>query len=78
LKHKRRSNVFAAVAVAFALAALVVGFAAFEANKDRWHQGPTLLVISPGHGLHEMDLLLLGLALALAVLGCMSAWRSKR
>jgi hypothetical protein len=60
------------------MAAVIAGFAAIQANKDRWHEGPTLLVLSSGHGLHEMDFLLLGVALLFAALGCVSAWRSKR
>jgi S-adenosylmethionine:tRNA-ribosyltransferase-isomerase (queuine synthetase) len=57
-------------------AALIV--IAFRANELRWHQGPTIIVITPTHGLHEMDVLLLGLVLASALIALISAVIARR
>jgi len=66
----------------FAYSCLVLsalfGVLSYRANENRWHEGPTLVIFSPGHGLHEMDAVLISAAIIFAVAGVIAALLAKR
>lgn len=66
------------VCVGATLSTAVFGVAAYRANEDRWHQGPTVFTFSSTHGLHEMDVLLLGAAVTSAVIALIAALIARR
>jgi len=74
----RRSSLLNAASALFLTIALVIGAIGVRANDLRWHQGPVVIKLSPTHGLHEMDVFLLGLALASALIALIAAVIAKR
>lgn len=74
----RRGNLARLVALIAATVAFGCGLLAYRANEDRWREGPTIVVISPTHGVHEMDVLLLGAALSSAMIALIALLIAKR
>jgi len=69
-----------ALAISFlaGLTATTFGVVAVRANEVRWHQGPTVLVLSPTHGLHKLDVLLLGAAMISAMVALIASIIARR
>ena len=53
---------FAAIAFVAGLSATTFAAFALRANAERWHEGPTVVVLTANHGLHETDVVLLAAA----------------
>jgi len=78
MDRRRRSTIFAAIAVLFLTASLFLGAIAAQANDHRWRQGPVVYRLSPTHGFHEMDILLLGAAGVSAAVALIAALIARR
>lgn len=78
MRRKTIRVIALAVSLLACLSAATFGVVAFRANEQRWHQGPTVFALSPTHGLHELDVLLLGAAGAFAVVALTAAVIARR
>ena len=69
---------FAAIAFFAGLSATTFAAFALRANAERWHEGPTVVVLTATHGLHETDLWLLGAACVSAFVSLVASILSER
>ena len=67
-------------AIAFVAGLLATTFAAFalRANAERWHEGPTVFILTASHGLHRTDVVLLGAACASAFVALVASILAER
>jgi hypothetical protein len=69
---------FAAIAFFAGLGATAFAAVALRANAERWHEGPTVVVLTATHGLHETDLWLLGAAAGSALVALVASILAER